>query len=145
MNNNRKRHILSKQDNIVKVTTVNIHESLIPLEKAINYLKQGYTVKDLLKGIKVTLYPTNPTTNEVWSFSAIDKFSGVTEDLTKLYKEEEKLNIIRDRDANLRLTNVGLRIKWNEKNLAKDRISADIRDIFSSNRNLLDYACIQKY
>lgn len=140
MNNHRKRHILSKQDNIVAVKTVNIHESLIPLEKAIDYLKQGYTIKDLLRGIRVTLFPINPTTNEVWSFSSIDKFEPIDDQLAKLYKEEEKLNIIRERDANLRLTTVGLVIKFNEKSLKLDPIKAEIKHLFSSNYYLKQFA-----
>jgi len=140
MNNHRKRHILSKQDNIVTVKTIQLHESFIPFQKAIDYLKQGYTIKQLLNGITVTLHSVNALTKLPYSYSVIDKFGGLNDELTKLYKEEEKLNIIRERDANLRLTRVGLIVKLNEKSLYKDPIANEIKSIFSSNYNLKQFA-----
>ena|SRR5687767_5529078 len=140
MNNHRKRVLLEKQNNFVKVTTIKPHECFININKAIDYLKQGYTVKELLKGITVTLHSVNTTTKQPYSYSVIDRFNGLQKDLNNLYKEEQKLNIIRERDVNGRLTTVGLITKVNEKSFIFDPIKSEIQHIFRSNETLKSFA-----
>jgi hypothetical protein len=132
MNNNRKRILLAKQNNFVKVTTVKLFESCIPFSKALEYLKQGYTTRDLIKGIKVQLEGAE-------SYFVIDKYQGLSADLCKLYKEEMKLNSIEITNGLGKLTPIGVTVRNNERNQV-DKISMEIQSIFRSNRELRNMA-----